>query len=71
MNFGSWEVITPTSSSVGLKSTDRTVDRHEMAVCVERERDVLKNCDRKEKENKLNIPSVEIDACEDSLELYV
>ena len=40
LNVGSCEVITPTSSSEGLKSIDRTVDRHEIAVCVEREGEV-------------------------------
>jgi len=34
LNVGSFEVITPTSSSEGLKSIDRTVDRHEIAVSI-------------------------------------
>lgn len=35
LNLGSCAVMTPISSSEGLKSMDRTVDRHEIAVCLE------------------------------------
>lgn len=34
LNLGSCAVMTPISSSEGLKSMDRTVDKHEIAVCL-------------------------------------
>lgn len=36
LNLDSFVVINPTSSSEGLKSMDRTLARHEIAVCFEK-----------------------------------
>lgn len=48
LNLGSCSVTTPTSSSEGLKSMERTVDRHEIAVCRKKT-----ECKRKEASDRL------------------
>lgn len=49
LNLGSCLVIIPTSSSEGLKSMDRTVDRHEIAVCCKTRWKVVKKHKGKER----------------------
>ena len=56
MNPDPFVVIIPTSSSEGLKSMDRTVARHEIAVCIEKRIVTISIREKKgERGNKINI----------------
>lgn len=61
LKLGSCVVMTPTSSSEGLKSMDRTVDRHEIAVCVETQGSVVKK-----QEDRINIEKLSLELTKSS-----